>query len=114
MKQTNSTITFLSAQYRAVLKDAYLKGLASTAILSTAALASVYSSTADAAALTDINQLKNSGDYTLDGTLGGGSKDFKVTSKLDWKGNLTVTHGNSSDPYKIRGFGQGSGITGDG
>ncbi|MCK0525812.1 hypothetical protein [Anaerobiospirillum sp. NML120449] len=115
MKQTNSTITFLSAQYRAVLKDAYLKGLASTAILSTAALASVYSSTADAAtALTDINQLKNSGDYTLDGTLGGGSKDFKVTSKLDWKGDLTVTGGDSSDPYKIRGYGQGSGITGDG
>ena len=115
MKQTNSTITFLSAQYRAVLKDAYLKGLASTAILSTAALASVYSSTAEAATpLNNIDQLQNGGDYTLDGSTGGTSKDFKVNKQLDWKGNLTVTHGNSSDPYKIRGFGQGSGITGDG
>ena len=41
MRQTNSTLTFLAAQYRAVLKDAYLKGLASTAIVGTAVMGSM-------------------------------------------------------------------------
>ena len=67
MKQTNSTLTFLSAQYRAVMKDAYLKGLASTALLSSAAMGSIYASTADAAdnrQLNDFNDLATAGDVT--------------------------------------------------
>ena len=115
MKQTNSTITFLSAQYRAVLRDAYLKGLASTAILSTAALASVYSSAAEAAQpadLNDLEQLQKPGDYTLDS--GSGPKDLQLYKKLDWQGNLTVNSSVKGNPHKIRSFAEGSDITGNG
>ena len=114
MKQTNSTITFLSAQYRAVLKDAYLKGLASTAILSTAALASVYSSTAEAASeLTNLNQIQQSGDYTI-GNKPDKSVVLETRGQIDWKGNLTVTGGSGDKNPAITSKVYGSSINGDG
>lgn len=113
MKQTNSTITFLAAQYRAVLKDAYLKGLASTALLSTAALASVYSSSAEAATkLDNLEQLGTAGDYTLDDTAG--SKDLRVNKDLNWQGNLTVNSSVKGDPHKIISNVEGADINGNG
>ena len=113
MKQTNSTITFLAAQYRAVLKDAYLKGLASTALLSTAALASVYTSSAEAATkLDNLEQLGTAGDYTLDDTAG--SKDLRVNKDLNWQGNLTVNSSVKGDPHKIISNVEGADINGNG
>ena len=91
MKQTNSTITFLSAQYRAVMKDAYLKGLASTALLSTAALASVYSTSTQAAELNNLDQLASGGEFTL--SSGSGAKNFDVSKPVKWQGNLTIEGG---------------------
>ena len=96
MKQTNSTITFLSAQYRAVMKDAYLKGLASTALLSTAALASVYSNASQAEELTSLDQLASGGDYSLSS----GTKSFDVNKKIDWNGNLVISGGAEKGFHK--------------
>ncbi|MCK0525818.1 autotransporter outer membrane beta-barrel domain-containing protein [Anaerobiospirillum sp. NML120449] len=92
MKQTNSTLTFLSAQYRAVMKDAYLKGLASTALLSSAAMGSIYASTADAAPteLNDFNDLAASGDVTYDKT---SKKDIEIKEDGKWEANLNVSNG---------------------
>lgn len=110
MKQTNSTITFLSAQYRAVMKDAYLKGLASTALLSTAALASVYSNTSQAEELTSLDQLASGGDYSLSS----GTKSFDVNKKIDWNGNLVISGGAEKGFHKINSKGPDGQITGAG
>ncbi|MCK0534812.1 MULTISPECIES: autotransporter outer membrane beta-barrel domain-containing protein [unclassified Anaerobiospirillum] len=92
MKQTNSTLTFLSAQYRAVMKDAYLKGLASTALLSTAAMGSIYASTADAAPtdLNDFKDLAQSGEvsYSKDA-----AKEIAIADSGEWNAKLSVTNG---------------------
>lgn len=113
MKQTNSTITFLSAQYRAVMKDAYLKGLASTALLSTAALASVYSSSTDAKELTNLDDLKNSGALTLGSTTQDGKK-FELNNKLEWNADLTLTDGKKGSPNTLIGKTHSAEITGGG
>ena len=92
MKQTNSTLTFLSAQYRAVMKDAYLKGLASTALLSSAAMGSIYASTADAAPteLNDFKDLAQSGEvsYSKDA-----AKEIAIADSGEWNAKLNVTNG---------------------
>ena len=96
MKQTNSTLTFLSAQYRAVMKDAYLKGLASTALLSTAAMGSIYASTADAAEakpLENFSDLATAGDVTYDKAE---SKDIAIGDSDQWNAKLNVTNGKDN------------------
>lgn len=93
MKQTNSTLTFLSAQYRAVMKDAYLKGLASTALLSSAAMGSIYASTADAAEakpLDNFSDLATAGDVSYSDTK---SKDIAIGESGEWNAKLNVTNG---------------------
>lgn len=95
MKQTNSTLTFLSAQYRAVMKDAYLKGLASTALLSSAAMGSIYASTADAAdiSLDKFTDLANAGDVTYSDAK---EKGIDISDNGNWEANLKVTNGSGS------------------
>ncbi|MCK0534813.1 MULTISPECIES: autotransporter outer membrane beta-barrel domain-containing protein [unclassified Anaerobiospirillum] len=114
MKQTNSTITFLSAQYRAVMKDAYLKGLASTALLSTAALASVYSTSTQAAELNNLEELKNGGDFTLSSDKA--PKQFNVDKQIEWNGNLSITAGPAAGQgvHSIKSNGPSGQITGGG
>ncbi len=67
MKQTSSALTFLMAQYRAIFKRAYIKGIA-TAILLTAGLAAGQAQAATA--YSSLNTINNvSGDtITIDGT----------------------------------------------
>ena len=113
MKQTNSTITFLSAQYRAVMKDAYLKGLASTALLSTAALASVYSSSTDAKELTNLDELSSSEALTL-GSPNTDGKQFQLNKKLEWNAALSLGDGKKGKPNSIIATAQGAEITGGG
>ena len=61
MKQTSSALTFLMAQYRAIFKRAYVKGIA-TAVLLTAGLAA---GQAQAAGIT----WGNTNDTTVDVTI---------------------------------------------
>ena len=65
MKQTNNAIKFLMAQYRAIFKNAYFKGLTS-AVLLTAGLA--VAGGAQAASVTATDWPTLSGEVTLDGT----------------------------------------------
>ena len=64
MKQTNNAIKFLMAQYRAIFKNAYFKGIAS-AVLLTAGLAA---GAAQAGSLTTISDLGADKPYTVDGS----------------------------------------------
>ena len=64
MKQTNNAIKFLMAQYRAIFKNAYFKGLTS-AVLLTAGLAA---GQAQAASVTNTDWPNLDGTVTLDGT----------------------------------------------
>ena len=85
MKQTSSALTFLMAQYRAIFKRAYVKGIA-TAVLLTAGLAAGAAQAAD----TDIDaQLgataTEAKDYTVSGTA-----TFSGSSSK-YVGTLTVT-----------------------
>ena len=111
MRQTNSTLTFLAAQYRAVLKDAYLKGLASTAIVGTAVMGSMGSAHAadshDTTAptpqdFTSLEQLKEKG-AKLNLTLSGGkTKQFEIKESQAWDADLVITDGLNSGPHQIK------------
>ena len=111
MRQTNSTLTFLAAQYRAVLKDAYLKGLASTAIVGTAVMGSMGSAHAadsqDTTAatpqdFTSLEQLKEKG-AKLNLTLSGGkTKQFEIKESQAWDADLVITDGLNGGPHQIK------------
>ena len=90
MKQTNNAIKFLMAQYRAIFKNAYFKGLTS-AVLLTAGLA-----VAGNAQATISNQATWEGlneDVTLDGS-GGTAPVYdkiSITGSGDWTNDNTFT-----------------------
>ena len=101
MRQTNSTLTFLSAQYRAVFKDAYIKGLASSAVISTAFLSTVSVGEVQATELTDLKQLQEEGaDLTL-ATSGGQAQNFNVKGDLQWNADLKVTSSENWIPHTM-------------
>ena len=116
MKQTNNAIKFLMAQYRAIFKNAYFKGLTS-AVLLTAGLA--VAGGAQAADLSSLDDLASAdADITITGTsTDDGTNDkwanLKVTVTTDktWNGSLTITGGTadtgSSGNY-ISGSGTGN------
>ena len=92
MKQTNSTLKFLTAEYSAVLHNAYVKGLASTALLGTAIGAVGAVNTAVAAEITSFNDLANKGDVSF---------SQKKQQNIDinnadgkWEASLNVTDGS--------------------
>lgn len=113
MRQTNSTLTFLAAQYRAVLKDAYLKGLASTAIVGTAVMGSMGSAhaadsqdpavpTPSSKEFTSLEQLKEAG-AKLNLTLSGGkTKQFEIKESQAWDADLVITNGSNDSPHQIK------------
>ena len=74
MKQTNNAIKFLMAQYRAIFKNAYFKGLTSALVL-TAGLAAA--GTVQAASDFPINSGNMAYEYTIssDGTTWVGASD---------------------------------------
>ena len=129
MKQTSSALTFLMAQYRAIFKRAYIKGIAS-AVLLTAGLAAGQAQAATYNSLTTINDA--SGDViTIDGTASpadtanievkdddktlnkdvvfnlGNDSDFKITAS-GTAGTTVIMDGNKND-ITINGNGTGSG-----
>ena len=111
MRQTNSTLTFLAAQYRAVLKDAYLKGLASTAIVGTAVMGSMGSAhaadsqdtaTPNPQEFTSLEQLETEGAQLYLNTSGAATKKFVINKNQDWNADLVITDGSNSDPHQIK------------
>ena len=89
MKQTSSALTFLMAQYRAIFKRAYVKGIA-TAVLLTAGLAA---GQAQAAGITWGNTNDTPVDVTISGeqTVSGGADIFAHDLIITGTGNLTVS-----------------------
>ena len=85
MKQTSSALTFLMAQYRAIFKRAYIKGIAS-AVLLTAGLAAGAAQAADTAGLNWGTDNATTNDITISGEaiVDAQSKDYFVH-------NLTIT-----------------------
>ncbi len=109
MKQTNNAIKFLMAQYRAIFKNAYFKGLTS-AVLLTAGLAAA--GTVQAASEFPINSGNMAYEYTIssDGTTwvgasdsGSSANDTQFTtsgSSATYVDKITISNGGtlSSDP----------------
>ena len=100
MKQTNNAIKFLMAQYRAIFKNAYFKGLTS-AVLLTAGLAVAGGAQAD-----DLTSLDNLASADADITITGSDSDdgtnnkranlkVSVTENKPWNGSLTITGGTA-------------------
>ena len=113
MRQTNSTLTFLAAQYRAVLKDAYLKGLASTAIVGTAVMGSMGSAhaadsqdttapTPSSKEFTSLEQLQEKGAQLTLTTSGAQTKKFTIENSQRWDADLVITNGDNSTPHQIK------------
>ena len=100
MKQTNNAIKFLMAQYRAIFKNAYFKGLTS-AVLLTAGLAVAGSAQAaldnlGVLATSDIEingEADNSGEGTYQNISFGVSEATKTFT--NWNNTLTISSGNA-------------------
>ena len=87
MKVSNNALNFLLAQYRAIFKRAYIKGLAS-AVLLTAGLAA--GSTPAAAIDISEDALKGEDPITVDSS----NQTFKISgSSWEWNADVTVTSG---------------------
>ena len=84
MKQTSAALTFLLAQYRAIFKRAYIKGIAS-AVLLTAGLAA-----GQAQAANDLSSGWNSGDALVTSTA---DDTFKVSAERT-VGGITINAGH--------------------
>ena len=84
MKQTSSALTFLMAQYRAIFKRAYIKGIAA-AVLMTAGLAA-----GQAQAANDLSSGWNSGDALVTSTA---DDIFKVSTESP-VGGITINAGH--------------------
>ena len=97
MKQTSSAITFLMAQYRAIFKHAYIKGLASAVIL-TAGLAAGASQAADTEGLNWGTANDTTNDITISGTatVGDKSSDYYAHDiTITGFGNFTIGSGTA-------------------
>ena len=114
MKQTNNAIKFLMAQYRAIFKNAYFKGMASAAVIALGmsmaaapANAAYTAGTTVANGVLDPNDFANSGSSNVHAyteTISSSNQTVDLSSR-DWSslqinssgwaftGNLIVTHG---------------------
>ena len=116
MKVSNNALNFLLAQYRAIFKRAYVKGLAS-AVLLTAGLAAG-ASQAQANNITDgsHDSLTGTAEVTVDGT------STKITisgtattgTTIDWSAPVKITGGAATTDNYIKGQSGAVNITGDG
>ena len=114
MKISNNALNFLLAQYRAIFKRAYVKGLASAVIL-TAGLAAGQAQATD---ITDANAGTNlaSGEVV---TVNGGDTKLTISGTattgtiFTWGADVTVTSGATASNY-IKGNAGPVNITGDG
>ena len=93
MKQTNNAIKFLMAQYRAIFKNAYFKGLTS-AVLLTAGLA--VAGGAQAATLTTADLPTDGSSVIIDGNTNTNIRDTTVTDAT-LNGSLIINSGAASD-----------------
>ena len=120
MKQTNNAIKFLMAQYRAIFKNAYFKGLTS-AVLLTAGLAA-----GAAQAATDITDKAGweglSGDITFNGTgttppeygnLKIAASNAAIEANNTNTVNITITSGDTSTNYIKGATSSGALVQGD-
>ena len=108
MKVSNNALNFLLAQYRAIFKRAYVKGLAS-AVLLTAGLAAGQAQAAPADALKDSNVVAQLGKADTTIVIGNGDTDhFNAVTisgtagtplEVDWKANLKITSGATTANY---------------
>ena len=116
MKQTNNAIKFLMAQYRAIFKNAYFKGMAS-AVLLTAGLAAGQAQAADIDSAAAWEGL--SGDVTVDGTGSTPNTTFSnlkldatsaaITATNNNTVNITITSGATTANY-IKGASSNSAL----
>ena len=117
MKVSNNALNFLLAQYRAIFKRAYVKGLAS-AVLLTAGLAAGASQAQAANNITDgsHDSLTGTAEVTVDGT------DTKITisgtattgTTINWSAPVKITGGAATTDNYIKGQSGAVNITGDG
>ena len=97
MKISNNALNFLLAQYRAIFKRAYVKGLAA-AVMLTAGLAAGQAQAANSA-LTDPSDLPSSGEnFTFDGVGGNGNNQYTYLqissgSTTSLNGTINITSG---------------------
>ena len=116
MKVSNNALNFLLAQYRAIFKRAYIKGLA-PAVMLTAALAA-----GQAQAVTTIDDTNH--DQYLSGTaevkIDGSATKITISGTastgtiIDWSNpNVSIVSGSTTDNY-IKGSGGAVTITGSG
>ena len=97
MKQTNNALKFLLAQYRAIFKHAYIKGLASAVLLTAGlALAGTAQAATEITADTDIPTQSGAG-AVFDGEISSGK--FYLNSGGNYVHDLTINGGslNSND-----------------
>ena len=92
MKISNNALNFLLAQYRAIFKRAYVKGLAA-AVMLTAGLAT---GQAQAANLTDPANLPASGESITIGDTDGTLLQIQSGTSSAWHGTVTIKSGNAS------------------
>ena len=115
MKQTSSALTFLMAQYRAIFKRAYIKGIASAVLLTAGLAAGQAQAATNYNSLTTINNA--SGDViTIDGTAATPDSGSIVVTEDDKTLNKDVIFnlGNESE-FSITASGTaGSMVTMDG
>ena len=98
MKQTNNAIKFLMAQYRAIFKNAYFKGLTS-AVLLTAGLA--VAGNAQAAGALQLNGFATEGELNVTGNSSATADDefqnisVEISSGTEypWRADVVVTSG---------------------
>ena len=114
MKVSNNALNFLLAQYRAIFKRAYVKGLAS-AVLLTAGLAA---GQAQAAAITDSAYASLEGTAAV--TVDGSTNKFNISgtaagTNITWNAPVTITSGAASTSGNIiQASGGNVKITGEG
>ena len=114
MKLSNNALNFLLAQYRAIFKRAYVKGIAS-AVLLTAGLAA---GQAQADSYTDLDSINTAtGDViTIDGTAATSADTVAIEVKDDdktLKKDVIFNLGSGSD-FKITASGTGTTVSMDG
>lgn len=107
LKLTRGAISFLLAQYRAIYKHAYVKGLASAIAVSAFVIPAAAHAddpadlTVEASKTVDVNETKNYGTVTLNDksvlNIAGGSGDVKVTATKIVGQSANKTAGEAND-----------------
>lgn len=115
MKVSNNALNFLLAQYRAIFKRAYVKGLASAVLLTAGLAAGASQAQADPITDSDNTVLQGTEEVTVDGT------STKITisgassaATIDWSAPVKITGGAATTDNYIKGESGAVNITGEG